>query len=851
MKNINMKKIVAGAGVFAVSALFAGAVAAANMADDTYTGIDNLTKDQLFGATGPAYNVIVGSMAQPVDVVWAGNIAAAIGKKAYTSGDAIAGAALESVTVTAGAESTSTISGDGLLTDDWELGSTSVTETLDDRDYSVLGDYDVDVDDSIFDTDEINVQESITITPTVAFDSDKDVADLTASFDRGDISYTLEFNPGINNGANDEGSPDFKFNLMGNEYTLEDYSNGIVTLVQNKNTAPYEEGASFEVDGYTITVEDILESSNNYSVELSISQNGAILASEVFTDYETVFNEYLESNVEIDTVYDKKVTVVSGTSTSIELESGQIIEDFPNIDDKLWKVSFTGSDPITKIVFTNEDQDVQWEDEDALKVDDSIVLPFDLGSIDFLGLTNESSKEVIVEDGYISYIDATDDDHKVFFYEEEDGTYGDGENYTTMQTLDDKKLYIEFHTADEDFNTTTDVGSYDSFIYGNEDSNVGGIPNAANDALDIGYFTVQLEDDDGDYLTKTSNVWTWETTNTDNSKFVYTDAAFTDLTIPLYNNESEKLAYGLYINEDGATGTNDITQFALGLKEGAAGSIEGTIDSPTQDWTIKNIYTQIDVAATSDGTYVGKTATGVLTDGTDMKSMFEFVVDDGQDSVVAHIDAGTGNLVDTDDSSYLAVVDQVLVVNGNSAFTTGDAVTYTLNQEDSDDLTWGYTEFGTYAEVDGGMFTAIVPDTKLYGQIFVGGGASTSTSINGSTFTLTAEGEQQTEDGVSVSLDAVALSGGAATDAIVPMTWNVATNKLVYLDNENPAGNKIIVGGHLVNTLAQNIGLDTMLTASGDYVLGQNAEGNIVVAGMTAEDTAMAAKELINVIENM
>ncbi|MFA6650264.1 MAG: S-layer protein, partial [archaeon] len=108
-----MKKIVAGAAALGVSALLAGSVVAANVNGDDFGSFNELTKDQLFTSGVPAYNIVVGSMGQTIDVVWAGNIAAAIGKMAYTTAGTVGGAALQDVTIEVGSSSTSTISGDG------------------------------------------------------------------------------------------------------------------------------------------------------------------------------------------------------------------------------------------------------------------------------------------------------------------------------------------------------------------------------------------------------------------------------------------------------------------------------------------------------------------------------------------------------------------------------------------------------------------------------------------------------------------------------------------------------------------------------------------------------------------
>ncbi len=824
MKNVNIKKVVAGAAALAIAAGSLGAVvSAANVADSSYTTPNGLARADMFNAQGaPSYNIVVGSTGHASDVVWAANIAAAIGKKAYNVSTASATGG--DVVVEVGAEGTSVVSGDGKLFDDYVIGTKLLDQSMDEDDYSLLADYDVSVDlenaagTSLLD-DDINVKDSINLTATVAFDSDKDVADLTATINKKDIEYILEFNPAIPNGTTDDGSPDMKFNLMGKEYTVESWNGTNLVLVQNKATNPYNIGDTFEIEGHVIEVKSILENSaQEFEVEMSISKDGTLLSTDVYADGEQIFDDYLDIDTEIDTVYDSRVTIVSGTSAKVTLKHGTAIEDFPAIGDELWYADITapGSD-ITKITIYNNDNDVQWKDEEALKVGDSIELPNDFAKIEFHGLTTESSKTLTVEDNVLSWTDYADDDHDIFMYEEESGSYEDGDTYTTSNEIDGKNLYITFDTTDADLT---------GVAYG------GG-------AGSKGYFTVQLEDEDGKYLDYDATSWTWVTGAADaTNKFAYVSGDYTPISIPLYNNEAVKIAYGVYISESASAETK-IDQIAIGLAKGATSDIE---ESPAQKWTVGNIYFKIDdPTGDKTATFVGATLADDSTVATtDMKSMFELIVTDGQDSVTAHIDAYTGDLVNTDDSDYSASVDQVLVDNATGT-------DYTLNQEESDDLAWGYTNFGSKAEVDGGLFTIEIPESKLFGQIFIGGGSSSETTLNGGEVTLTTPGEVvETEDG-KISVKLVSAPQGSATTYTPAAFGNIA-----YLDTDTlPAGNKIIVGGWMVNEQAKTLGLEDLVTKAGDFVAGKNAQGNIVVAGFHKEDTANAAKELISAIEAM
>ncbi|HOW29078.1 MAG TPA: hypothetical protein PK685_00145 [archaeon] len=787
MKNINTKKVIAGAAALAVGASFLGAAVAAQVDFGS-----PVVKGDVIGTNGmPTATIIVGNESQAADSIWAGNIAAAIASKAYTTETHT-----YEIPGTEGTTGTTTVSGDGKLSDDlFDLGNSRTLE-LDDGDYTLLGDYDVRVDDEEFGDDTINVKEKLDITSTVSFDDDKDIADLTAAIDKEGIEYRIEFTPGIDVNATDNGSPDLKFNIFGKQYTLEDYTTNTMTLVQNKATIPYTVGASFEVEDYTVTIEEILESSSSgtqYEVEMSISKDGTTLATEVYGDGDTIFDDYLDIDTEIDTVYNSRVTVVSGTSARIDLTDGQIVEDFPEIGDELWKVqfnaegSYSSGDTVTTISFYNDDQDIRYKDDDALKVGDEISLPNNFAKINFLGLSDESSKQVIVENGYLSYTDASDDDHDIFIYEHDDSTYADGDNYTTTKEIDGKNLYFEFYTDDD----LTQTGTKES-----------------------GYFTVQLENDDGKFLS-TASSWSWKSTATPaaTEKFYFDGNAsdgeaddfvgFVDITIPLYNNETKKIAYGVFLNED----TDTITELAVALKDGATDTLESS-----QSWTVSKIYYDIGTDDANADTYVGATNVGATTvTDTDMESMFSLTIDDSSQTAVAYIDAYTGELVDTDDSSYEAGLDQVV------------ATGFTLNQEETDDLRFGYTTWGTKLEVDGGTFTATVPEDKLYGKVFVGNG------------TTTTEGTEGTD----------ATTGSYTTT--VPA--NVDPINLVKSDLASVAGTKIIVGGHLANKLAVGVTND-YLTQAGQWVMGKDTTtGNIVVAGFTADDTGAATRAFITAIQ--
>ena len=82
MKGLNIKRIAAlGLG----AALVGSALAPAVMAG-MFSNVDTLQKSNVMSATGtPVVDIVVGSMGQAADVVWAGNIAAKVAQLASLS----------------------------------------------------------------------------------------------------------------------------------------------------------------------------------------------------------------------------------------------------------------------------------------------------------------------------------------------------------------------------------------------------------------------------------------------------------------------------------------------------------------------------------------------------------------------------------------------------------------------------------------------------------------------------------------------------------------------------------------------------------------------------------------------
>ncbi|MDD4050108.1 MAG: S-layer protein, partial [Candidatus ainarchaeum sp.] len=733
MKNINMKKVVAGVAALGVSALLAGSVVAANVGADNFSM--NITKDTMYNNGVPSVSVVVGSMAQPVDVVWAGNIAAAIGKKAYTTAGTVGGAALQDVTIEVGSSSTSTVSGDGLFKDDADLDGSNYEMVLDSDDYSLLHDADVDVDEDYAGADELTIEDKLEVNAKVAFDDDKEVGALTATILKDAIEYTVDFDEGIKKGYDDDdASPELKFNFMGSQYVVDTLNTDLdkLTLIKNKNTQTYAVGDSFEVDGYSIEVSDILDNGNAndpYEAQLTLKDSeGNIVATDVFqADDDEIFEEHLTSNLDVDSVYATIVKIISGTSGKLELVDGDYIEDFPNNGDEIWKVNFTDDgNYLTNLTITNNDSDFEFKDEEALRIGDSIDLPNDFASIEFMGLTTEETKEIVVEDNVISYVDDGDDDQELFVYERETGTLMD--EWTTDGEINGFNLYFDFSAG-----TASDVN-----------------------------FTVQMDDDEGDYLQSNGS---WNTTAYE----FEADDGWNALSINSDDaaSSAETFRYGLYVD------TNTAYPAEVGLGLAVGGTAYNIYSGST--WVISAIDTDLTTDTDDFNTasnYVGYVDATTLVED-DMEGGFKLTLTTDSTPVYAHFDAYTGDLVDTEHNDY----------EGTNYQVDGPA---DLGIHDSDDLKEAYTDFGTYYMIDSGMFKAVVPEAQLYGQFFIGGGSSSETTLNGGELVLTTPGTVvETEDGmISAKLITSTVTGGEEMTAMTPANWNASTQRIVYLDNE-------------------------------------------------------------------
>ncbi|MDD3972903.1 MAG: hypothetical protein PHC31_13465, partial [Clostridia bacterium] len=742
-----------------------------------------------------------GSMGHASDVVWAANIAAAIGKKAYNVSTASATGG--DVVVEVGAQGATTISGDGRLFNDMEMdtGITTWSNTLRNTQMPNLFDGDVEYYD-YSDTKKTlkNVKESVTVDITdVYFEKDKDTEAIIAKIPARGVVYTLDLgSTGIRvlDGTKDlltvGGDHDVEIPFLGQMYKIRSLVGDKLTLVSNQDKMTYMQGSEFTLGDYVVNVSTITSGTPN-RVLLELTQNGSVVKSESVRDGKSTTFGGLTDEITVTQVNYASDQLgyieVSKGSGVLELENREEVDTFTDEQDREWEVEWTldgtSAEYLQKITLTNVDGWNGLGDSDypALKIGDKAMLPMDVGSVYFAGLKDETMYDFKVENKRIKWSDKSYD-YDIPVYVEK--SFSAGSETNMKFTVDNKDYYLI--RADDGTSPVTYTISTTNDV---ADVVTGSVWNGS-----LAYVAGDLDLVAGDSFTITSDL-------TSNTTHYFT-----------LNESGSKMAISLSVALDGSA--NGI------IGNDVEWEFTGT-DNTSTDWTSLDqdlkYYDGLSVSAKGEAL-----AHFVITDN-----------DASTETVTFVMDTYLNRLADEDD---YAGIDKV-TYTGNAAFT--------LDDDDSDDLRKGYTLSGAEIEVSSKNLIASFPEVAKNFEIFVGGETTSTTSLNGGEVTLTTPGEVvETEDG-KISVKLVSAPEGSATTYTPAAFGNIA-----YLDTDTlPAGNKIIVGGWMVNEQAQTLGLEDLITTAGDYVAGKNAQGNIVVAGFHKEDTANAAKELITAIEAM
>ncbi len=321
MKGFNVKKLAA----IATGAVLLGTAIA------PLVSATNVTKEDIYNKDGsPKVNIVVGSEAAVSDAVWAGNLAAKIAEKAYTTqavevsataGDGDIGANLDLSNLTVDVTVGGTVTfGAGskvynvLLNSGSASGDTEVLTATDSSDTNALTDaqlphlFNASLVQKVNNGDQSNQSTSLTVKELIGVDADarfhtdgSTIKDIVTKIDSGDFSYKVVIGAsttGVDLGSTSftDGSDDnVKVVFFGEEYelntaTLTGAKN--LKLVKTSAKESYNEGESIEglvgdnaYDGQEVTVKVV-----------QIVQTGAASAS-----YKATFEIYDAEGNLIDT----------------------------------------------------------------------------------------------------------------------------------------------------------------------------------------------------------------------------------------------------------------------------------------------------------------------------------------------------------------------------------------------------------------------------------------------------------------------------------------------------------------------------------------------------------------------
>lgn len=399
MKNINVKKVVAGAAALALGVGVLGVAIAGNNSGDTFGPV---VKGDVYTTSTMQPKVSIVTGVNGDDDQWAQNIANAIATSAKKRNPQY-----DAWVPTPSTPGTTT--DDGTLFDDDDMGfdlddDFSVKYTK----YNKLFDGDIEY----YDHDDTkktlkNVKETMDVNVSdVYFEADEDVQAVIAKIPAGTAKYTLNLgSTGIkvtDTSATDYtlnagGQHDIEIPFMGKTYKIRSITEDKITLVEQENKLIYREGGVFVIDDYTVEVSTITQD----RVLLLLKQGSSQVGSQSLREGKsTTFNGKISEITVTEVNYadnQQGYVEISQGNAVLELNNGEEIEDFTGEDEREWTANwdetFTADHYLKEIRVTDTDgwSDVgENADFPALKIGDSADFPNDLGSVKFVGLTDET-----------------------------------------------------------------------------------------------------------------------------------------------------------------------------------------------------------------------------------------------------------------------------------------------------------------------------------------------------------------------------------------------------------------------------------------------------------------------------
>jgi len=850
MKGLNIKKIVAlGLGAALVGSALAPAVMAAAYSNLT----EKLTsKSQIIdSATGaPVVDVVVGTIGRPIDVVWAGNIAAKVAQMATVP----TGSGAATVDLTVGGSTSISGNGDtvesavsfanpetafeGIQVTDSKMPSlvneTSATLTWAGADYTTT------------------VKEVLKGTMDVGFQGDTSsskyaVGELFGTVNAGDINYSVELgSPGIPLSANAyknlDGNSDYDVSIpfLGKVYKLDAVTADSLILYADTTPTDLKVGEKITVtpgpdyNGKKMEIQlvDLIQvGSGNTTyqpkwallidgVASKYVQKGADVAYDLRTEFgKSYFTDSIfVTSAGLNLAANSYTATVRTGSDRLELKDGK---GFPFVDDSTiddkepWKVVLTQSGGIvSKINLVN-----QWSykktsgsesdtSKYVLKVGEAVTMPNDFATFKFVGLQTKPTAEIQVGDistidgGGIKYADLRGDTVNVPFYKQFD--------------IDFNKP-TEVSIAGKDYTFWIDNG-------------------AASYDLNVAYISGKH----GDALVHT----TWDNIDVNNNAILATS------TVPL--DLGAENATGTTVNTNYLFVTDSNAGLAgLVLKGAQTFNLSNKANSTSIPKLVfngtSNPVTGVNLAAYVPNTddFLGTIMGSTLLAYNSSKYLAASLSYTDNSNYPASLYVRTGDTAKVWEYKAIKSSDNNLLGPSQDA----NAADWAIGADVTTPLTTALTTDGTIIDSDGSVFTLTVPDENRNAEVYLGGTDMTPTTVGGD---------------IKTGLVVGGTAGNVTVKAINAPTAGVTVTKvsnLVKPDTAVSGGKSILVGGWLANTqVASTLPIDSngtklsdVLVSDGDYVAAVLDSGSIVVAGWSADgsDTASAAQALIAALDKL
>ena len=844
MKGLNVKRIAAiGLGAALVGSVLAPAVMAA-----TYSNLTELKKENVVDSTGtPVVDIIVGSMGQAPDVVWAGNIAAKVAQLATID---VAGSGTKTVDITVGG--TTSVSGAGETVEsalsftaaETAFTNIGVTNT---KMPSLVNNPAAKIKQNSTDYTTISIQESLDGSIDAAYQkavgsSNYAVGELTGSVAKGALSYSVDLGTAIDLTANqtnmDSNSRyDIRIPWLGKTYVVDEvnstdkkivmYSDTTPTNLEVGQTVTVTPAAAYAGKAMVIELVDLIQvgsGNTTYEPKWALKIDGVVqkyvqksattsynLKDEFGTGY---FSDSIYvTSAGLNLVANKYTATIRTGTSRLELRDGK---GYPytgdsTVDSKSqWKVVFNVATAPTKITLEN-----QWKydkvtgsetdtSKNVLKVGEEITLPDDFAKFKFVGFQTKPSTEVVLGNSELQYVDQKGTTITVPLYKQFDIDF----NAPVVVTIADQEytFWLEngIASAARDLNVAYIKGNYSSATaisssWTAADLNFNGIGTMPTIGLDLGAKNY------GSTASRDINYVLVADESTEKAFLLLKGAQ----TFPVYNKAHDVAKTVLEFIDTNNAGTSTVAYYYPNIQEFIADGNVGN-DNAAYD---------------SDNKYAAKFT---YTDGSTVA-----------DVVSMYLKADEAG----DVWNYEAMKNETgLTIYGPNRDATNGSFWDSAIRDGSDYLLSAFATDGTDIVSDNAVFTLTVPEEARLVEAYLGATGTSTTTTGGTKYTNVAVGETQG----NVTIDVI--TGATSGKQIVKV------GNIVKLDTDSAYGKSIIVGGFLVNKAAKNLPVDgktleERLTAAGDYVSAVLADGKIVVAGYTADDTATAAKELIAVLD--